>query len=576
MRTSVFLKIIIGYFVIIFFLSSSIIIFLDDLIRHFYINQLSTNLKNSIILFKPQVITLINERKYRKMDELIKKLGKETQTGITVIAPDGSVLADSEEDPQLMENYSHRPEVISALKTGYGESIRYSSTVSSDMLYVAMPLKDDGEIKGVIRMSLFLNNFEAFYRNLRGKIVISSVIFSLISFFVVFFLSRRFTKSITHLSEAAHRLAFGDYDTKVFLKRKDELKDLAESFNFMAGQIKSSFEELKRQRAELDAIVNSMSEGLIVIDREGNILLSNKSFKKISGVNKPEGKTVGEAFRSVEFNEALKQFQRDKKPSTREIKYGDNFYLCNFTSVNNEFTIVIMHDTTEFKKLEKIKRDFVTNISHELRTPLTAIKGFIETIEEKPDEKNKPYIEIIKRNTERVINIVKDLLVLSEVEDRENKPLIEKVNLKGLLESISKLFEKQLKEKSLYLKINITDETSIIMADYFKLEQLFINLIDNGIKYTEKGGITIDVKKEERNIKIKIEDTGIGIPGEHLSRIFERFYVVDKSRSKRLGGTGLGLSIVKHIVLLHNGSINVESTPGKGTRFTVVLPENPG
>ncbi len=575
MRTSVFLKIIIGYFVIIFFLSSSIIIFLDDLIRHFYINQLSTNLKNSIILFKPQVITLMNERKYRKMDELIKKLGKETQTGITVIAPDGSVLADSEEDPQLMENYSHRPEVISALKTGYGESIRYSSTVSSDMLYVAMPLKDDGEIKGVIRMSLFLNNFEAFYRNLRGKIVISSVIFSLISFFVVFFLSRRFTKSITHLSEAAHRLAFGDYDTKVFLKRKDELKDLAESFNFMAGQIKSSFEELKRQRAELDAIVNSMSEGLIVIDREGNILLSNKSFKKISGVNKTEGKKLVEVFRSAEFNEALRQFQMDKKPSTREIKYNDNFYACNFTSVNDDLTVVIMHDISEIKRLEKIKRDFVSNISHELRTPLTAIKGFVETIEETPHEKHRAYIEIIKRNTDRLINIVKDLLVLSEVEEPEIKPLMERTDLKELLERIAKLFEKQLREKSLYLKIDIEDDAKTLIADPFKLEQLFVNLIDNGIKYTEKGGISIGIRKEDGNVKIEIEDTGIGIPEEHLPRIFERFYVVDKSRSRGSGGTGLGLSIVKHIVLLHNGSIDVKSTPGKGTRFTITLPQTP-
>ncbi len=576
MKSSVFLRLISGYFIIILFFSISIIILTDDLIRDFHINQLSVNLKNSIVLLESQVINLINSRKYDEMDELIKQLGKETQMGITIIAPDGLVLADSEKDPRLMENHSNRQEVISALRAGYGESIIYSSTVSSDMLYVAMPLKDNEEIKGILRMGFFLNSIEEFHRNLKKKIVIYSAILFIISFFVVLLLSRNFTKSITYLSEAAHRLALGNYDTQVFLKRKDELKDLAESFNFMASQIKSNFEKLNRQRTELDTIVNSISEGLIVFDRNERIRLSNESFKKISGVNKPEGKTVGEAFRSVEFNEALKQFQRDKKPSTREIKYGDNFYLCNFTSVNNEFTIVIMHDTTEFKKLEKIKRDFVTNISHELRTPLTAIKGFIETIEEKPDEKNKPYIEIIKRNTERVINIVKDLLVLSEVEDRENKPLIEKVNLKGLLESISKLFEKQLKEKSLYLKINITDETSIIMADYFKLEQLFINLIDNGIKYTEKGGITIDVKKEERNIKIKIEDTGIGIPGEHLSRIFERFYVVDKSRSKRLGGTGLGLSIVKHIVLLHNGSINVESTPGKGTRFTVVLPENPG
>jgi two-component system phosphate regulon sensor histidine kinase PhoR len=261
--------------------------------------------------------------------------------------------------------------------------------------------------------------------------------------------------------------------------------------------------------------------------------------------------------------------------SNIEIRYSDNYYACNFTPVNNDLIVVIMHDISELKRIEKMKRDFVSNVSHELRTPLTAIKGFLETLEDRADEKSRSFLEIIKRNTERLINIVNDLLLLSELEERGVKPMVEEVNLRELLDKLSKLFQKQLQEKSLYLKINIKDEASVIMADPFQLEQLFINLVDNAIKYTEKGGVTIDISRDDGNIKIEIEDTGIGIPEEHLPRIFERFYVVDKSRSRRSGGTGLGLSIVKHIVLLHNGSISVKSKPQQGTRFTIILPEKP-
>jgi two-component system phosphate regulon sensor histidine kinase PhoR len=236
--------------------------------------------------------------------------------------------------------------------------------------------------------------------------------------------------------------------------------------------------------------------------------------------------------------------------------------------------MVIFHDITEIKNTEKIKKDFILNVSHELRTPLTAIKGFIESLGTEIDKKNLRYLDILKRNTERLINIVNDLLVLSELEDRETVLRLEDVDLNQLIEDIRKIFEQKLKEKKLNLKIQSADKHITVKADSFQLEQIFINLIDNAIKYTQKGGIVITVKQDKKYTTISIEDTGIGIPKENLTRIFERFYVVNKSRSRSLGGTGLGLSIVKHIVLLHNGKIDVESTLGKGTKFTISLPNN--
>ena len=234
-----------------------------------------------------------------------------------------------------------------------------------------------------------------------------------------------------------------------------------------------------------------------------------------------------------------------------------------------------LYDITKIKNLEKTKKDFVSNVSHELRTPLTAIKGFVETLEETTnDDENKHYLNIIKRHTDRVINIVEDLLLLSELEEESSSLELEDVNLKGLIENILKIFDQRLREKNLVLKFKADKNLPLIKADPFKLEQVFINLIDNAIKYTERGEVMISVSQNDKGLITEIQDTGICIPKEHLSRIFERFYVVDKSRSRKLGGTGLGLSIVKHIVLLHNGKIDVENIPGTGTKFIVTLPVN--
>ncbi len=222
--------------------------------------------------------------------------------------------------------------------------------------------------------------------------------------------------------------------------------------------------------------------------------------------------------------------------------------------------------------MEKIKRDFVVNVSHELRTPLAAIKGFAETLEEEVGENAKTYAGVIKRNTDRLINIVQDLLLLSELEEKGSKPESEEVNLKQLADNVIRIFKSRLTEKGLDFHLRVEDGLPAVKGDSFKLEQMLINLLDNSIKYTEKGKIVLALKQKEGNVEIIVEDTGIGIPQEHLMRIFERFYVVDKSRSKKFGGTGLGLSIVKHIVLSHKGTIAVESSLAKGTRFTIMLP----
>jgi two-component system phosphate regulon sensor histidine kinase PhoR len=232
----------------------------------------------------------------------------------------------------------------------------------------------------------------------------------------------------------------------------------------------------------------------------------------------------------------------------------------------------MLHDITHIKKLGQVKKDFVTNVSHELRTPLTAIKGYVETLETEIGPEQKGYVDIIKRNIERLINIVTDLLTLSQVEEKSVALEIEEVDVRTLAEYAFKIFEPRAREKNLSMELRAEPHLPRLKGDPFRLEQLLINLIDNAVKYTERGTITISLRPQNNNVIFEVQDTGTGISQEHLDRIFERFYVVDKSRSRKMGGTGLGLSIVKHIVQLHNGQIQVESSPGKGTKFTVILP----
>jgi len=234
--------------------------------------------------------------------------------------------------------------------------------------------------------------------------------------------------------------------------------------------------------------------------------------------------------------------------------------------------VVTLHDVTEFRALEKTKRDFAVNVSHELKTPLTAIKGFVETMEPRAEEENKPYLEIIRRNTDRLIAIVEDLLVLSQIEDRGQKLEKSDLRVKPLAENILKVFEKRAREKGLTLSLEAPPDLPSIKADPLQVEGLLLNLVDNAVKYTEKGTVTVRLLSKQGRFVIEVADTGIGIEAEHLPHIFERFYVADKSRSKKLGGTGLGLSIVKHMVMAHDGTVSVASRVGEGTTFTVSLP----
>jgi len=576
MRKSIFVKLFCAYLLVVALLSALILIFSFKTIRNHYIETLTNDLKNLGTSLLLKTTPLFEEKRFEELDGLVKRLGKDINTRITIIDAEGFVVADSEKNPKLMENHKTRPEIFQVLKGRVGTSLRFSSTIKEEMLYVALPIEKSGYTLGVLRVSLFLKDINRLLGSLKINIIYSALIIALISLLCALIFARSLSKPIRELSSASRKVASGDFNARVFLKRRDELKELADSFNYMTEQIRTLFTQLSHQKEELNSIISSIQEGLLVFDRNGKIVLSNESFKKFIQCSEIEGKFYWEALREPQFGELIKKVRKDKKNYVEELIVNDKVFLCSTTFLSTrEEVVVILYDITEMKNVEKIKKDFVVNVSHELRTPLTAIKGFVETLEEGIDEKNRRYVDIIRRHTDRLINIVKDLLLLSQLEEKGTTLELEEVDLGNLIERILKIFEPRMREKNLKRELKIKDDLPLIKADSFKLEQALINLLDNAINYTERGIITISLKHRDHQVVIEVQDTGIGIPDEHIPRIFERFYVADKSRSKMLGGTGLGLSIVKHIVLLHNGAIDVKSTPGEGTTFSITLPINP-
>ena len=551
MKRSFFSKIFIGYLLIIFALSSLILVLSLNTIREFYRDRLTDHLKTLGYTLNSEVEHLLDTGRADQLDGFIKTLGSNIQTRVTIIATDGTVLADSEENIQSMENHSHRPEVVEALQGKAGKSIRFSSTTDGDMLYVAVPIEKDGKITGVIRTSLFLKDIDNLLTKLNYRVAGISLGIVFIALIGAFLISNSVVRPIRRLTLAARKVSSGDFSVRVFLRTKDELRELADSFNRMNEEMEKMFSEIGQQKEELKSIIESLQEGLLVLDKQGRVIRSNESFRKIIGNQAVEGKFYWEIMRSPRFPELLKKAGLEKKKLMEDLTLADKVFMCSVTPLQGGDGIVsTFYDITEIRNTEKIKKDFVINVSHELRTPLTAIKGYAETLrKEVGTAPGKKYLETVERNTDRLINIVNDLRLLSGLEEKTALEL-EDIDLGGLLENVIRIFDQRLKDKQLSLVIDVKEDLPPIKADLFKLEQMLVNLLDNAVKYTDRGEITVSVDVQDKRVRIQVRDTGIGIPKEDIPRIFERFYVVDKSRSRKSGGTGLGLSIVKHIVLL--------------------------
>lgn len=568
MKRKFFLRIFISLFFVSMISLFSFLLFSIKNVKEYSILNEEKNIEKILLLVSYNILPDLSIKNFDAIDSNLKSISNSIGYRLTLIDKEGKVLLDTEEDPLQMSNHSNIPEVEDALLKGKGKSVRFSITKQKNMLYIARLLKIKEEIF-VLRISTHLGNLNKSIKDFYSGFIL--IFFIIISLMIVIslFITRNVYQPIDRLVHLASRVSEGDFSVRALIFRNDEIKNLAESFNLMMERIEELFSRTSEQRDEMNKIIMTMQEGVMVIDKNGKIVLSNSASEKIFFSTDLNGKNIREVIRNMDFMELFSKSALEKKDISGEIKYKDQNIVVNLGYIDNLDEIVAtFFDITQIRKVDRMRKEFIINASHELRTPLTAMKGFIETMMETIDETNKKYLKILEKHTDRLIHIVEDLLTLSYLENLETLEK-EKTDLVGLTDNIIKIMKPKAEKKGLkfYFEYEKLPQLSV---DIFKMEQVLINLIDNAIRYTEEGYIKVQLKHDEKNIFIEVEDTGIGISREDRERIFERFYVVDKSRSRKSGGTGLGLSIVKHIVLLHEGKIYVESGDGK-TKFTVEL-----
>lgn len=568
-----FLKIFLGFGALILILSALTVLFSFSVIRTHYDQRLASELEHLGRAISSDVLRLM-DGSAENLEAFLLEEGRQTQARITVINPEGKVLADSNRDPSSMESHRYRPEVAEALEGKVGRSERWSFTVEDRMMYVGIPLKNpDGTVRAVLRFSLFTRDVETLLTDIRGGLLRAVLIVTSLSLLAAFLFAFHLARPIQALVAASAKVSKGDFKSRIHLSRRDEFRELASGFNAMTERLEAQFEALVRRKEEVDNVIAAIREGLAVIDADGRIVLANASFRMFFPGTAPEGLHYWEVVRSGGLQELLGRARKEKGSLSAEMKIADRQVLAAVSYLPlRDGLALILHDLTDQRRIEDIKRDFIVNASHELRTPLTAIAGAVELLEDDRTAKDPAALDILRRHIIRMRAIIDDLLKLGELESPGACLDLGDIDAEALARRVIELYAARAKQKSLELRLSSASGLPLLRADAFLLEQLLINLIDNAVKYTDKGGVAIGLGTEAGAFVVKVEDTGPGIPAVHRERIFERFYRVDKSRSRILGGTGLGLAIVKHIVQLHGGTIDVRGEEGKGSVFTVRFP----
>ena len=511
---------------------------------------------------------------------------KEYDVRLTIIDENGEVEADSATEGSL-DNHEDREEVKEALSGREYSIIRYSKTMKMDYFYVALPI-ERGDFTGALRLSIPLSNLEQLGDTMLRMFLITMSVVLVLALILAMILSRHLVEPIVRLSEMSGKLASGDFKEKIREGRSDEIGELSNSFNFMAETLESSMNRLQDRKTELETILTSMPNGVVAIDRLNRVLFSNGAFERIFHLSEGsilQGKELAAEVRSILLLEAIEKTRKEEDTINMEgqpFPNSEKIFRITGTPLpvgedGKEHVqisvLLVIEDVTEIRRLETMRSEFVSNVTHELKTPLTSIRGFIDTLQNGAIEDAAVahrFLSIIDVESERLYNLIEDILLLSRIENTKD---IERVDcdVNRIAADSIELLSSKCNDKTT-LVFEPADDLKAYPASEQRLKEIFINLIDNAIKYTEDGTITVRIEHVKHNLRITVKDTGIGMPQESLPRIFERFYRVDKGRSREHGGTGLGLSIVKHIVELYSGRIEVDSKLNEGSEFRVILP----
>jgi len=561
--------------------------FASKSLKEFFLEQTASDLKARARLFESQILRYLDPLDKKTIDQLCKDIGKGASTRLTVILPSGKVAGDSEKDPAFMDTHVDRPEFIQALNAPFGMSIRYSQTLEKNMMYVGIPIKMNNRILAVVRASIPVTPIDTLIRNIRNEIALGGLIIAVFASILSLVISRRITRPIEHIKRTAESIARGNFQARSQVDQSDEIGSLSDAINNMATQLRDRINTVMRQKNEIKAMLSSMIEGVIAVDEEEHIISMNQAAATMFScdINNAQGRSIQEVIRNTVLHEFVKSALASQEPVEKDILlYTDVERIINAHGTvlrdadkHRVGALIVLNDVTRLWRLENIRRDFVANVSHEIRTPITAVKGFVETLRDgsvKDPKDSKRFLGIIEKHVDRLDAIIEDLLSLSRIEKEVEREeiILHEDHIKDVLQSAVQVCEVKATPKKIRVELSCS-KNLMAKINAALLEQAIVNLLDNAIKYSDEGSIVqVQATQNESEIIISVRDQGCGLDKEHLSRIFERFYRVDKARSRQMGGTGLGLAIVKHITQAHGGQVSVESSLGEGSTFSIHIP----
>ncbi|EMY5607215.1 PAS domain-containing protein [Listeria monocytogenes] len=584
------LKIGLSFFILFFVVMVIVGVFSGELMKSTYLNMKESQLEDDakILLQTTNMENLDLDKDAATIQKSLDPLGEDIDARITVIDSEGDVVADTKKDPEKLDNHMNRPEVTDILKKGesVGISIRESDSLGYSMLYVAVPVKHQGKTDGVLRISISLESVDAAVAKLWGNLALIFGIALVIIAAISVFIARKITRPVREIIEVSTDLANHKYDSRIHGKISGELQDLSISVNTLAESLETQMFEIKQNEKRLNAIVQNLVSGVMLINVDKQVIMTNRTMYQILGETEITGKPFYEVIKSFALSQLIEGTFETKTIQQKEIILYFPREMILDASVspilgeNGEITgiILLLHDITQIRHLENVRSEFVTNVSHELKTPVTALKGFAETLLDGAmyDEVLlKKFLTIIKEESDRLHRLIMDILALSRIEQNPVAENVELVDVDEVIEQSARTIFEMATEKN--IRVTIPEKTSgsvMIETDRDKLQQIIINLLSNAINYTPVDGkVEVKLIEQEAEVIIEVTDNGIGIPAKDIDRVFERFYRVDKARSRHSGGTGLGLSIVKHLVENCGGRIEVESQEEVGSTFRVTLPK---